>query len=151
MRRISASQHRRGLVVAAHYALPDVNPLLRPGRPALALTFGAADEHVEFMRNRIEPSMVAVVSVSEGFLRTASRVLATAAGSRHTIQQFLLPLPGPKALSAVDVVFADSIAVREIRHRNIVPYRIIAPGSLAYLAGALSSPNVIPVAKKAKS
>jgi DNA-binding transcriptional regulator YhcF (GntR family) len=139
------------LVVAAHYALPDVNPLLPPGRPALPLAFGAADEHVEFMHNRSEPSMVAIVSVSEGFLQTASRVLATAAGNRHTLQQFLLPLPAPKALSAVDVVFADSIAVREIKHRNIVPYRIIAPGSLAYLAAALISPDAAPPAKKAKS
>jgi hypothetical protein len=40
----------------------------------------------------------------------------------------------------VDVVFADSIAVREIEHRNVVPYRIIAPDSLRYLAGALQAP-----------
>jgi len=128
------------LAVAAHYALPDVNPLLPPDRPALPLAFRAADEQVEMIRRRREPSMFAVVSVSEGFLQTASRILATAAGRRHVLQQFLLPLPDPKALRAVDVVFADSIAVREVKHPHVVPYRVIAPESLAYLASALRAP-----------
>jgi DNA-binding transcriptional regulator YhcF (GntR family) len=124
-------------VVTAHYAIPDVNPLLPRDRPAIALAFGAADEHVDILRKRKEPSVVAVVSVSEGFLQTASRVLATAAGSLHALQQFLLPLPSPKALAAADMVFADSIAAREIKHRNVIPYRIIARTSLEYLVGAM--------------
>ena len=128
------------LAVAAHYAIPDVNPLLPKDRPAIPLEFGAADEQVELIRQRREPSVVAVVSVSEGFLQTACRVLATAAGRRHVLQEFLLPLPDPKALAAVDVVFADSIAVREVKHRNVVPYRLIAPASLTYLASALRAP-----------
>jgi hypothetical protein len=59
------------------------------------------------------------------------------------LQQFLLPLSDPKSLAAVDVVFADSIAVREIKHRHIIPYRIISPESLAYLASALGSPEAV--------
>jgi len=128
------------LAVAAHYAIPDVNPLLPKDRPAIPLAFGAADEHVELIRKRREPSVVAVVSVSEGFLQTARSVLSTAAGRRHVLREFLLPLSGPKVLSAVDVVFADSIAVREIKHRGVVLYRLIAPDSLAYLASALRKP-----------
>jgi GntR family transcriptional regulator len=139
------------LVVTAHYAIPDVNPLLPKDRPAIPLAFGAADKHVELLRKLREPSMVAVVSVSEGFLQTASRVLATAAGDRHALQQFLLPLPNPKALLAADMVFADSMAVREIKHRNIIPYRIIAPASLAYLSEALGSPETFPPHGKSKS
>ena len=95
---------------------------------------------MELIRQRREPSVVAVVSVSEGFLQTARSVLATAAGRRHVLQEFLLPLPDPKALAAVDVVFADSIAVREIKHRGVVPYRLISPDSLDYLASALGKP-----------
>ncbi|MGA3324436.1 MAG: GntR family transcriptional regulator [Terriglobia bacterium] len=128
------------LAVAAHYAIPDVNPLLPKDRPAIPLAFGAADEQVELIRRRREPSVVAVVSVSEGFLQTARSVLATAAGCRHVLQEFLLPLPDPKALAAADVVFADSIAVREVKHRGVVPYRLIAPASLSYLASALRAP-----------
>jgi GntR family transcriptional regulator len=126
------------LAVAAQYAIPDVNPLLPKDRPAIPLAFGAADEQVNMIRNRREPSVVAVVSVSEGFLQTARSVLATAMGRRHVLQEFLLPLPDPKALAAADVVFADSLARREIKHRRVVPYRLIAPASLSYLASALN-------------
>ena len=128
------------LAVAAHYAIPDVNPLLPKDRPAIPLEFGGADEQVDMIRKRREPSVVAVVSVSEGFLQTASRVLATAAGRRHVLQEFLLPLPDAKALAAADVVFADSLAAREVKHRGVVPYRLIAPASLSYLASALKAP-----------
>ena len=128
------------LAVAAQYAIPDVNPLLPKDRPAISLEFGAADEQVDMIRKRREPSVMAVVSVSAGFLQTASRVLATAAGRRHVLQEFLLPLADPKALAAADMVFADSIAVREVKHRSIVPYRLIAPASLSYLASALRAP-----------
>lgn len=128
------------LVVAAHYSIPDVNPLLPKDHPAIPLAFGAADEQVDMIRQRREPSVVAVVSVSEGFLQTAGRVLATAVGRRHVLKEFLLPLPAPKALAAVDIVFADSIAVGEIKHPHVVPYRLIAPSSLTYLASALRAP-----------
>lgn len=128
------------LAVAAHYAIPDVNPLLPADRPAVPLAFSAADEHVDLIRRRTEPSVVAVVSVSEGFLQTAGRVLATAAGGRHVLQALLLPIAGPQALAAADVVFADSLALREIKHRNVVHYRLIAPASLQYLASAIAAP-----------
>lgn len=139
------------LAVAAHYAIPDVNPLLPQDRPAIPLALGAADDHIEMIRQRREPSVFAVVSVSEGFLQTAGKVLATAAGSRHVLQEFLLPLPEPKALAAVDVVFADSIAVQEIKHRSVVPYRLIAPTALEYLAEALGTPKSAPRSRTSKS
>ena len=129
------------LVAAAQYAIPDVNPLLPRDRPALPLEFAAADEQVEMIRQRREPSVLAVVSVSEGFLQTARTVLATAAGRRHALQEFLLPLADPHALAGVDVVFADTVAVREVRHKHMVPYRLITAKSLTYLAGALGAPG----------
>jgi GntR family transcriptional regulator len=128
------------LAVAAHYAIGDVNSLLPQDRPAIPLEFGAADKQVEMIRTRREPSVVAVVSVSEGFLQTARSVLAPAVGRRHVLQEFLLPLPGPKALAAADVVFAYSLAVREVKHRGLIPYRLITPASLSYLASALRAP-----------
>ncbi len=128
------------LAVTAHYAIPDVNPLLPHDRPAIPLAFGTADDHIEMIRQRSEPSVFAVVSVSEGFLQTAGKVLATAAGSRHVLQEFLLPLPDPKALAAIDVVFADFIALRQIKSRKVIPYRLIARDSLEYLASALRKP-----------
>ena len=127
------------LAVTAHHAIPDVNPLLPRDRPAIPLAFATADEHVELIRKRRDPSVVAVVSVSEGFLQTARSLLAPALGRCHALQEFLLPLPHPKVLAAADVVFADSLAVGQIKHRNVIPYRLIAPASLAYLASAVKS------------
>ena len=127
------------MAVAAQYAIPDVNPLLPKDRPAIPLAFAPADGLVELIRKRREPSVVAVVSVSEGFLQTARSVLAPAAGRRHVLEEFLLPLPHPKSLAAVDLVFADSLAVGEIRHPSVIPYRLIAPASLAYLESAVKS------------
>jgi DNA-binding transcriptional regulator YhcF (GntR family) len=128
------------LAVAAHYAIPDVNPLLPKDRPAIPLAFAPADEHLELIRRRREPSVVAVVSVSEGFLQTARSLLAPAMGRRHALKEFLLPLPHPKVLAAVDVVFADTLAVEKIKHPGVIPYRLIAPASLAYLASAVKLP-----------
>ncbi len=56
----------------------------------------------------------------------------------HVLQEFLLPLRHSKALAAADVVFADSIALGEIRHRGVVHYRLITPASLKYLNSALA-------------
>jgi DNA-binding transcriptional regulator YhcF (GntR family) len=127
------------LAVAAHYALADVDPLLPKDRNAIPLAFSAADEHLELIRQRREPSVFAVVSVSQGFLQTAHSLLASAIGRRHVLQEFLLPLSDLNSLRAADVVFADSLAVREIKHRAVIPYRLIAPASLAYLASAVKS------------
>ncbi len=127
------------LAVAAHYAIPNVDALLPHDRPAIPLAFSAADEHLESIRKRREPSVVAVVSVSEGFLQTARSLLPPAIGSRHVFQEFLLPLSDPKALKGANVVFADSLAVREVKHRSVITYRLIAPASLTYLASAVKS------------
>ncbi len=123
--------------VAAHYAIGDVNPLVPKDRPAIPLDFSPADEQVNLLRLQREASIVAIVSVSEAFLKTALSVLASASGRKHALKEFLLPLPHPKALAAADVVFADSIALREIRHRNVVHYPLVAATSLHYLASAL--------------
>lgn len=129
-----------GLVAAARYALTDVNALLPVDRPAVPLSFGGADEHVQLIRERREPCVVAVVSVSEGFLQTARSLLATAVGRRHVLQEFQFPFADSKALAGADVVFADSIAMREIKHRGAILYRLIAAESLSYLASVLRAP-----------
>lgn len=128
------------LVVAAHYAIPDVNPLLPVDRPAVPLEFGLADEQVQRIRRLRDPSVLAIVSVSEGFLQTARSLLATVVEHRHVLKELLFPLVDAGVLNAVDVVFADSIAMRDLQHRDIVPYRLIAPASLSYLVSALQVP-----------
>lgn len=132
------------LAAAAQYALADVEPLVPKDRPAVPLTFAVADEHLDRIRRSREPLLVAVVSVSEVFLKTARSLLAPALGRRHVLQEVLLPLSDPKALRAADLVFADSIAQTQLGRLKVVHYSLVAPASLDYLASAMKSYQAMP-------
>ena len=127
------------LTVAGQYAIADVDPLVPKGVPAIPLEFSAADGHLELLRKLQHPSIIAVVSVSEVFLKTARSLLAPAIGQRHALREFSFPLDDSAALRAVDVVFADSIVCGRVKHPNIIQYRLIRPSSLEYLITALKS------------
>jgi propanediol dehydratase small subunit len=105
----------------------------------LSVAFSSADEHVERIRHLTQPSVIAVVSVSANLLRTARSLLAPALGRRHTFCDYRLPLERPQALRTADVIFCDSIAVRQVKSPKAIHYRVIAPSSLEYLAGAVQS------------
>jgi DNA-binding transcriptional regulator YhcF (GntR family) len=125
------------LVVTPQYALTDVKPLVPKNRPPVAITFCAADEHVERIRKLRQPSVVAVVSVSGSFLIAARSLLAPALGRRHTLSEYLLPLENPNILRAADLVFCDSLACRAVNASGTVLYRLVAQESLAYLSSAI--------------
>jgi len=103
------------LVVAPQYAMEDVEPLVPSARLTLSIAFSSADEHVERIRKLEQPSVIAVVSISANLLRTA------------------------QALRGADVVFCDSVAIKEVKSSKAVRYRVIAPTSLEYLASAVKS------------
>jgi hypothetical protein len=86
--------------------------------------------------------MIAIVSVSVVFLKTARSLLAPALGEQHTLCEFRFPLDDPGALKAFDLVFADSIAFQQLKHTKLVPYRLIQASSLNYLASAMKSYQV---------
>jgi DNA-binding transcriptional regulator YhcF (GntR family) len=127
------------LTVAGHYAIGEVDSLVPKSIPAISLAFSAADEHLDFLRKLAQPSVIAVVSVSEAFLQTARALLAPALGRRHVMRDFCFPLEDPKAVQAADLVFADTIARSQVKHRKIFQYRLIAPASLEYLCTAMKS------------
>lgn len=124
------------LVVTPRYALSDVKPLVPKDRPPVPVTFCAADEHVERIHQLGQPSMVAVVSVSQAFLTTARSLLASALGRQHTLAEYLLPLEKPGVLRAADLVFCDSLARRSVKIAGSIHYRLLAPESLEYLSNA---------------
>lgn len=124
------------LVVAPQYAIPDVDPLLPKNRPATPIAFSAADEQVSLVRELREPSVIAVVSVSQVFLETARGLLAPAVGRHHVLSEFRLPLESPRFLRGADVVFCDSIALSQVKSPKCVPYRLVAADSLQYLSNA---------------
>lgn len=127
------------LVVAPQYAAEDVKPLVPKAQLLLSIAFSSADEHVERIRQLEPPSVIAVVSISANFLRTAQALLAPALGRRHTLCAYLLPLESPQVLGSADVIFCDSIAIKQVKSPKAVHYRVIAPDSLAYLSSAAAS------------
>ena len=127
------------VLVAPQYSIADVDRLAPKDRPPIPIAFAAADEHVAMIRKLREPSVVAVVSVSQAFLETARSLLAPALRRRHTLREFLLPLESPRVLRAADIVFCDSIACAQLKGSKCLTYRLIAPESLEYLLGAMET------------
>jgi hypothetical protein len=127
------------LVVAPQYAIEDVKALVPKDRLTIPIVFSAADEHLERIRSLEQASVIAVVSASAGFLKTAQSLLAPAVGRRHSLCQFLLPLADPGDLRGADVVFCDTIALQQVASAKAVHYRVVAPASLEYLSSAMES------------
>jgi DNA-binding transcriptional regulator YhcF (GntR family) len=125
------------LVVTPRYALSDVEPLGPHDRPVVPLSFCGADEHVERIRKLKQPSVVAVVSVSEAFRTTAQSLIAPATRRLHTMMGVAWPLDSPAAVRGADLVFADSIARRELKRPNCFHYRLISPSSIEDVTGTL--------------
>lgn len=127
------------LTVAAQYVIGKVDPLVPKGMPAIPLAFSKADEQLELLRKICQPSIIAVVSVSNVFLKTARSLLAPTLGQQHVLRDFHFPLEDQAALASVDLVFADSIVRSKLKHRKVIQYRLIRPSSLEYLIGAIKS------------
>lgn len=118
------------LVVTPDYALTALNQVMPPNRPCVPLTFSGADEHVAFIRNLREPSIIGVASVSEMLLKTARGLLASALGQWHTLREFQLSRQDQADLRGVDLAFCDSLAMPRVRCRRKIHYRLIAPRCL---------------------
>jgi DNA-binding transcriptional regulator YhcF (GntR family) len=127
------------LPVVAQHHLPEVVSLLPKTRPAISVTYCVADEHLSMIRNLREPSIVALVSVSEVFLKTARGLLAPILEGRHTLCEFVWPLKRASDVRSADLVFCDSIAFEHIKHPRRVLYHLIVPSSLKYIATAMES------------
>jgi DNA-binding transcriptional regulator YhcF (GntR family) len=127
------------LPVSAQFNLCDVAPLLPKTRPVVCLTYSVADHQLRQIQELRDPSIIAMVSVSESFLRTARGLLAPLIENRHTLSEFVWPFKKPSDLRAADLVFCDSVAFEHIKHPRRVLYRLIAPSSLEYIESAMKS------------
>ena len=125
------------LVVSQPGSIREIAPLVPKDRPPIPVTFSVADQHVQMVRQLREPSVIAVVSVSELFLQTARGLLAAAVGRQHTMREFFLPAEKSINLDAADVVFCDTIARRQVKAPKTVPYRLISSASLEHLASTI--------------
>lgn len=128
-------------VLAANHVIDDLKLLVPQTRPAVGLVYCQAAEHVEVIHRLKNPSIVAVVSVSESLLRTARGLLAPAIGRKHTFNEVLVMKDASVNLGTVDLVFCDTITVSMVRSRRKVHYRLIAPSCLEHLAHLLRNPS----------
>ncbi len=127
------------LVVGPPGAISKIASLVPKDRPAIPITFSSASKQVKMVRELREPSTIAVVSISEMFLRTARGLLAPVVGQRHTLREYLLPRESPGTLDAADLVICDMIAARRVEARRVVPYRMVSPECLKLLASAMKA------------
>ena len=113
--------------------------LLPKDQAIFTLTFSTANEIVETVRSLREPSIIAVVSVSQLVLKTARGLLASAVGRRHTMREYLWPNDSPRNLRAADIVLCDSITRRHVKAAHVVHYHLVSSTSLRDLFHAVKS------------
>lgn len=125
-------------VLVANHFVENMKPLVSRSRPAIGIVYSRAAEHVDLIRKLQNPSIVAVVSVSESLLKTARSLLAPAVGRRHTLNEVLVVQGIPISLGTADLAFCDTITIGMVRSRRKVHYRLIATDCLDHLASSLS-------------
>ncbi len=130
-------------VLVANHLVEDMKPLVPRNRPAIGIVHSRADEHVDLIRKLRNPSIVAVVSVSESVLKTARSFLAPELGNRHILKELLVAQETPIKLDAADLVFCDSITRSIVRSRRKVHYRLIATDCLDHIAASLTSIDAV--------
>jgi len=126
------AKRRSGVAVGAQvfapaYILGELQPFIPENRPAVAISYSQASEHVAAIGALGKPSAIAVVSVSKSLLRTARGLLAPAIGRKHTYSEILISGKCRGDTGEYDLVFCDSIAFvstrtkRKIRLSNLHP------------------------------
>ena len=126
------------VVVTPPGLVREVTDAIPKDRTVVPIVFSEADEYVEQVLRMNEPSVIAVVSISERFLAAARGLLSSVVGKRHTIREYLVPSETPRALNAAAIVFCDSITKGHVKTPNSVHYRLISSNCLKQLANAVN-------------
>ena len=134
------------LVVSPPGHIPKIAGLLSPERPAVPITYSSADPHLDLIRGLERPSLVALVSISEYFLKTARAVLAPAAGRRHSMREYLLSENEEDLQGIADLVFCDlaahQAARRQFPRAKVVVHRMISDQCMDQIGRLLSCSQV---------
>jgi len=117
--------------------------LLPPERPPLPIIYSSPDEHLKRIRSLKEPSLIALVSVSEYFLKSARAILSPVAGQRHSICEYLLAPDAGNMPGAADLILCDVVAHQTLRGRHkraeLIRHRVIASACLDEIASFLAA------------
>jgi GntR family transcriptional regulator len=131
-----------GLAIGAQVVVPNhfveaMKPLVPSARPALGVVYSLAADHVESIERLQKPSVVSIVSVSEGLLRTAKGIFAPAIGKKHVLHEVLVTGDTVPNLADSDLAFCDTVTLGMVRSRRKVHYRLIAADCLSNLSASL--------------
>jgi GntR family transcriptional regulator len=134
------------LVVSPPGVLPTIAEAVPKERPAITVLYSSAEVHFDVVRKLTRPSVVAVVSISEAFVKIACGLLGHMIGTRHTLIDCLLSDQKTARIPSADLLFCDAIAFPRLRPynrtKNVIPYNMISPECLAQIAA------MMPVQKK---
>jgi GntR family transcriptional regulator len=124
-------------VLLANHLVETMKPFVSRSRPAIGIVYSQVSDQVDLIRKLQNPSIVAVVSVSELLLRTARSLLAPAVGRRHSFKEVLVVQDAPISLGPADLVFCDTITMHMVRSRRKVHYRLVASDCLEHIGASL--------------
>ena len=134
------------LVVSPPGHIPKIAGLFPPERPAVPITYSSADPHLDLIRGLDRPSVIALVSISKYFLKTARAVLAPAAGRRHSMREYLLSENEEDLQGVADLVFCDLAAYRAARRQftsaRVIAHRMISDQCMDQIGSFLSSSSL---------
>lgn len=129
------------LVVSPPGVLPMIAEILPKDRPPITVLYSSAEAHFEVVRRMTRPSVVAVVSISETFLKIACGLLGPLMGTRHTLIECLLDDRRNARIPSADLMFCDAITFPRLRAhsraKNVIPYNLISPECLDLIAAAM--------------
>ncbi len=124
-------------VLVARHLVERTRPAVSPGRPPLGFVYSLAAEHVERIQRLEQPSIISLVSVSQGLLRTAKSLFAPAIGKRHVLNEVLVTEGTAVDLGGSDLAFCDTVTVGDIQARGKIHYQLVAKSCLTELAGSV--------------
>jgi hypothetical protein len=131
------------LVVSPPGVLPMLTAALPKDRPPIVVLYSSAETHFEAVRKLTRSSIIAVVSVSETFLKTACGILAPMTGPRHTLIECLIDEHKDDPIPSADLLFCDVITFPRLRTRSrankVIPYNLISPECLNQIAATMAS------------
>jgi len=130
------------LLVAPPGVLPRIAALLPKFRVVVPALYTDATSYLEFVGRLQNPSIIALLSISEAFLKIARGVLGPVTSGRHSLIERQVAETGPLPVPAADVIFCDAVTARRLGKRKgsqkVFPYPLLAQECLDKVRTAIS-------------
>ena len=129
------------MVVSPPGILPTITKALPKERPAITVLYSSAEAHFDIVKKLRRPSVVAVVSISEAFIKLAYGLLGHMIETRHTLIDCVLNDQKTGRIPPADLLFCDAITFLRLRGykrtKNVIPYNLISPECLQQIAAMM--------------